>query len=156
MKKYLIYSIVMAIAVLAYNKPTQAQAPTTSFYRPYLTTQTGIALHNDNGWMQFTEASFDVRMDGLYTLSSGVFDTSYVGLAKLTGNCRQDPLKVSDIGIRMTITGYIAPIQIARTSDEAFSFSFPFHANDFTLEGYNYTLGRYDVVKCDLVIEVVE
>lgn len=153
MKRYTLLTIIILAALLS-PQNVQAQAPTFSFYRPHLNTFTGIALHNDSGWTPFTAAVFDTRVDGLYTLTDGVFyKTGTAAFSKITGNCRQD--KVSEVGIRITIDGYSAPVEIAHTADEVFTFSFPFHSGNFVLEGYNYDLGRRDVLKCNIVIEAL-
>jgi len=149
MKKYIILIILIALSV----SPVHAQTPTYSFYRPSIVTGTGLVLYNTNGWTTFSEASFDTKQNGLFTLTGDAFTTSYVGIVKLTGNCRQS--KPSDIALRIAISGYIAPVLITRTSDEAFTFSFPFIAGNFQLQGYNFEVGRYDVLKCDMVIEAV-
>lgn len=146
MKKY----IVILATLLLLSADT---LPASSFYRPYLASDTGMAVYNDT-WRSFSVTSFDTQMNGIYTLNGTYFYTSYSGIAQITGNCRQD--KVSDIGLRMVIEGYSAPVLIARTEDEVFTFSFPFFAGDFQLQGFNYDAGRYDLLKCDILIEAVE
>lgn len=149
-KKIILIIIFLSLIV----SPTKADAPTLSFYRPFLRNATGLAVYNDY-WRPFTTASFDTHMHGLYTLSGAEFYTSYTGLVQITGSCRQDPAKVSDVGIRLVIDGYSAPVLVAKTSDEVFTFAFPFFAGDFQLQGFNYNVGRYDLLKCDILIEVV-
>ena len=148
MKKYLV--ILVTLLLLAADS-----LPASSFYRPYLTSNTGLAVYNDE-WRPFSYTSFDMQMNGIYTLDGAEFYTSYTGLVLLTGACRQDPNKVSEVGIRIVLDGYSAPVEIVRTDDESFTFLFPFIAADFELQGYNYDAGRYDLLKCDILIEAVE
>jgi len=152
MKKYLV--ILLLLAVLAYNKPTQAQTPTTSFYRAWINNDTALAAYSD-GWRSFGVSSFDTRQDGLYILSGDTFTTARVGLVRLTLNCRQG--KVSRVGIRVLSLSYLnVPFEIVNTEDEAFSASIVLLGGNFQLQAYNYDVGRYDPLKCDLALEAVE
>lgn len=128
--------------------------PISSFYHTSPLTATGAALHQDLGWVTFDTTSFDGQFNGFYILQDNTFVTSYSGLAKLTGNCRQ--VKPSNISLRVIITNYAAPLVIVTTSDEVFSFVLPFIAGNVQLQGYNNDPGRYDVVKCYLLFEKVQ
>jgi len=141
-------------ALILINKPTQAQTPTTSFYRAWITGDTALAAYSD-GWRNFSTTSFDTRQDGLYILAGDTFTTARTGLVRLTLNCRQG--KVSRVGIRVLSPSYLnVPFEIVNTEDEAFSASIVLLGGNFQLQAYNYDVGRYDPLKCDLALEAVE
>ena len=144
---------IITITLLLCTILLSASTATPSFYRPYIVSATGLAVHNNDGWVAFNQASFDTQINGNYVLTGDTFTATISGVSKITGNCRQE--KPSNIAIRMTITGYAAPVLVATPTqtDEAFTFVFPFLSNSFKLEAYNYDLGRRDVLKCDILIE---
>ena len=150
MKKILSALLAVAVfALLAFTPPVQS-----SWYYAYIVSPTGWALHQDLGWVNFNEWSVDTSSNGIYTLTGTTFTTTYSGLVKVSGSCRQD--KPSHITIQLLITGYAAPLKIVDTSDAAFSFSVPIIAGNMQIQGFNNDAGRYDVLKCSLLIEKVQ
>ena len=158
MKKIIL--ILTTLALLAVTPPLQSSWYNTA--NPYSTT--GLALHNNLGWQSFGVSSFETRMDGFYRLELAaaafpfsydeLFVTSYAGLVKLTGSCYQT--KPSNITLRMWTDGQPQPVTLAETNAARFVFVQVFMAGNFLLQGYNNDLGRYDVLKCSLLIEKVQ
>ena len=148
MKKLLL--IFTTLALLAVVPPMQS-----SWYYARITSQTGWALHQDLGWVNLRDTSFDTSANNLFTLTGDTFYPTTPGaLVNLSGSCRQG--KPSHITIQLVIVGYAAPLTIVDTSDAAFSFSMPVLAGNMQMQGYNNDAGRYDVLKCALLIEKVQ
>ena len=148
MKKLLL--ILTTLALLAVVPPMQS-----SWYYAYIVSPTGWALHQDLGWVNLRDASFDTSANNLFTLTGDTFYPATPGaLVNLSGSCRQG--KPSHVTIQLVIAGYAAPLTIADTSDAAFSFSVPVVAGNMQIQGLNNDAGRYDVLKCSLLIEKVQ
>ena len=141
MKKLLL--ILTTLALLA-----AFPAPVSSWYTATL------PLHHDMGWQTFSAANMDTQLNGFYTLQNNVFTTSYTGLVKLTGNCTQG--KPSNILILLFTDTSATPQIIADTDRSAFTFVVSFVAANVMLQGINNDAGRYDVLKCALLIEKVQ
>ena len=148
MKKILL--LITTLALLAVVPPIQS-----SWYYAQIASPTGWALHQDLGWVNLRDTSFDTSANNLFTLTGDTFYPTTPGaLVNLSGSCRQG--KPSHVTIQLVIAGYAAPLTIADTSDAAFSFSVPVVAGNMQIQGINNDAGRYDVLKCSLLIEKVQ
>lgn len=155
MKTKISLLVLVVLLVLALvPTPTQADASRFAFYRPYITSETGLALYNTPDYINFPAAAFDTKQDGLYVIQpDGQFTTAYVGVVKVTGSCVQS--KASLVGVRLVIDGYSYPLRVAETSDEVFTFSAPIIAGNVRIQAMIFEAGRYDLLKCDVVFEAV-
>ena len=147
MRKIII--ILLALAMLAVTTPQES-----SWYFAYTLGETGLALHKDMGWVNMSQGSFSTVQNNIYNLVGDTFYTSYSGLVNVSASCRQD--KPSHITIQLVLDGYLAPLTVVDTSEAAFSFTAPVKASNMKIQGYNNDAGRYDIVKCALLIERVQ
>lgn len=145
----IILILLLTFALLAVTTPQES-----SWYFAYTLGETGWGLHKDLGWVDMSQASFSTVNNNIYNLIDDTFYTSYSGLVNISASCRQD--KPSHITIRLVLDGYLLPLTVVDTSEPAFSFTAAVRASNLKIQGYNNDAGRYDLVKCALLIERVQ
>jgi hypothetical protein len=145
MKKIIVILTVFVLFSLALDVPQK-----TSYYAASWNTATGLQINNA-GWSAFTEAQFDVKSPGLWTLQGDQFISSQAGLTRVTGNCLQS--KAAEIALYGdTDTGVFV---LAQTNEPLFTFDFVTVAQTVRIYGYNY-FESFDVLKCTFVFEALE
>lgn len=145
MKKSLVLGLILALILTA-----ATPAPVSSWYSSPAYSGSSLVLYGPE-WFAFGSTSFETQSNGFYVLDNDVFTTTYSGIVKLTGACVQG--KSSNITLKAEVGG--ESILLADTLETTFTFFGVFPAGELVIEGYNHDKGRYDELRCTILLEKV-
>lgn len=151
----------IAVLMLAFVTPAQADAQVSSFFNSYANDATGTVLQYSQ-WETFSPLSFSTpttngtlyRVDATgfpatYSYNAGGFTALYAGLVKLTGKCIQEKNNTVTIKLQFVDGRYQ---DIAESDDRVFTFNAVFMAGNVQIMARSNV---YTLLKCSILFEAV-